>query len=138
MELRLMTRQDKAFAMGMDAHMDEAAFQNRVLTKSGYVLWEGEQPVGLMHHCVLWDNLPFLNLLYVPENQRGKGFGTQAMAHWERKMKDQGYKMVLLSTQADESAQHFYRKLGYVDCGGLVFQNTPFDQPTELFFRKVL
>lgn len=138
MELRLMTRQDKAFAMGMDAHMDEAAFQNRVLTKSGYVLWEGEQPVGLMHHCVLWDNLPFLNLLYVPENQRGKGFGTQAMAHWEREMKDQGYKMVLLSTQADESAQHFYRKLGYVDCGGLVFQNTPFDQPTELFFRKVL
>lgn len=138
MELRLMTRQDKAFAMGMDAHMDEAAFQNRVLTKSGYVLWEGEQPVGLMHHCVLWDNLPFLNLLYVLENQRGKGFGTQAMAHWEREMKDQGYKMVLLSTQADESAQHFYRKLGYVDCGGLVFQNTPFDQPTELFFRKVL
>ena len=138
MELRLMTRQDKALAMGMDAHMDETAFQNRVLTKSGYVLWEGEQPVGLMHHCVLWDNLPFLNLLYVLENQRGKGFGTQAMAHWEREMKDQGYKMVLLSTQADESAQHFYRKLGYVDCGSLVFQNTPFDQPAELFFRKVL
>lgn len=138
MELRLMTRQDKALAMGMDAHMDESDFQNRVLTKSGYVLWEGEQPVGLMHHCVLWDNLPFLNLLYVLENQRGKGFGTQAMAHWEREMKDQGYKMVLLSTQADESAQHFYRKLGYVDCGSLVFQNTPFDQPAELFFRKVL
>ena len=133
-----MTRQDKALAMGMDAQMDESAFQNRVLTKSGYVLWEGEQPVGLMHHCVLWDNLPFLNLLYVLENQRGKGFGTQAMAHWEREMKDQGYKMVLLSTQADESAQHFYRKLGYVDCGSLVFQNTPFDQPAELFFRKVL
>ena len=32
----------------------------------------------------------------------------------------------------------FFRKLGYIDCGGLVFQNTPFDQPMELFFRKVL
>ena len=53
-------------------------------------------------------------------------------------MKERGYKMVLLSTQADETAQHFYRKLGYVDCGALIFQNTPFDQPTELFFRKVL
>lgn len=138
MELRFMTPQDEAFVMRIDTHVNEAAFQNRVLTRSGFVLWEGEQPVGLMHHCILWDNLPFLNLLYVLENQRGRGFGTQAMADWEREMKKRGYKMVLISTQADESAQHFYRKLGYVDCGGLIFHNTPFDQPTELFFRKVL
>lgn len=138
MELRLMTWLDRAFVMGIDAHGDEDSFRNRVLTQSGYVLWEGERPVGLMHHCVLWDNLPFLNLLYVVEEYRGHGFGTQAMAAWEQEMKKQGYKMVLLSTQADETAQHFYRKLGYVDCGCLIFQNTPFDQPTELFFRKVL
>lgn len=138
MELRFMTPQDEAFVMRIDTHVNEAAFQNRVLTRSGFVLWEREQPVGLMHHCILWDNLPFLNLLYVLENQRGRGFGTQAMADWEREMKNRGYKMVLISTQADESAQHFYRKLGYVDCGGLIFHNTPFDQPTELFFRKVL
>ena len=53
-------------------------------------------------------------------------------------MKQQGYKMTLISTQADEEAQHLYRKLGYIDCGGLVFNHTPFDQPMELFFRKVL
>ena len=70
--------------------------------------------------------------------RRGKGFGRQAMAAWEEEMKTRGYEMVLLSTQADESAQHFYRKLGYLDCGCLVFQNTPLDQPMELFFRKVL
>ncbi|MDY4754062.1 MAG: GNAT family N-acetyltransferase [Candidatus Faecousia sp.] len=138
MELREMTQQDKAFVMGIDSHMDEAAFQNRLLTKSGFVLWEAGQPVGWMHHCVLWDNLPFLNLLYVLEDWRGKGFGRQTMAAWEAEMKNRGYKMVLISTQSDESAQHFYRKQGYVDCGCLVFQNTPFDQPTELFFRKVL
>ena len=53
-------------------------------------------------------------------------------------MKQQGYKMTLISTQADEEAQHLYRKLGYIDCGGLVFNHTPFDQSMELFFRKVL
>ena len=47
-------------------------------------------------------------------------------------------KMTLISTQVDESAQHLYRKLGYMDCGGLVFRDTPFDQPMEMFFRKVL
>lgn len=57
---------------------------------------------------------------------------------WENDMRQQGYKMTLISTQADEEAQHLYRKLGYIDCGGLVFNHTPFDQPMELFFRKVL
>ena len=138
MELKLMTMEDKAFVMSIERHVDETAFQNRVLTQSGFVLWEGERPVGLMHHCLLWDKLPFLNLLYVLEGERRRGYGKQAMAAWEREMKTRGCQMVLLSTQADETAQHFYRKLGYVDCGGLLFQNTPFDQPMEVFFRKVL
>lgn len=38
----------------------------------------------------------------------------------------------------DESAQSFYRKLGYVDCGGLVFNGTPFEQPMEMFMRKII
>lgn len=138
MDLKPMTPQDSGFVLRVDTHASEDSFQNRVLTQSGYVLWEGAQPVGLMHHCVLWDKLPFLNLMYVVEEYRGRGFGTRALAQWEEEMKKRGYQMVLLSTQADESAQHFYRKQGYADCGGLIFQNTPFDQPTELFFRKVL
>lgn len=38
----------------------------------------------------------------------------------------------------DESAQSFYRKFGYVDCGGLVFNGTPFEQPMEMFMRKII
>ena len=53
-------------------------------------------------------------------------------------MKQQEYKMILISTQVDETAQCFYRKLGYVDCGGVVLNNTPFEQPMEMFMRKVL
>lgn len=91
-----------------------------------------------MSHCILWDNIPFLNFLFIEEEYRGKGFGKQAVALWEQEMKKQGYQMVLISTQADEQAQHLYRKLGYIDCGGLFFHNPPFNQPAELFFRKVL
>ena len=35
------------------------------------------------------------------------------MEYWEKDMKSQGYGMLLTSTQVDEDAQHFYRKLGY-------------------------
>ena len=77
-------------------------------------------------------------LLFIKEEYRGKGFAKQAITSWENEMKNQGYKMTLVSTQVDEGAQHLYRKLGYIDCGGLVLNNTPFDQPMEMFFRKVL
>ena len=60
------------------------------------------------------------------------------MEHWERDMKKQGYGMLLTSTQADEQAQHFYRKLGYKDCGGVVFDVPGYEQPTELFLVKAI
>ncbi len=55
---------------------------------------------------------------------------------WEKDMKEQGYGMLLTSSQADETAQHFYRKLGYQDCGGLMITIPAYAQPMELFFAK--
>lgn len=138
MEIKVFTDCDKEFVMDIDKHVDDIGYANRAYTKSGYVIWEGNQRIGIMEHCILWGNMPFLNLLFINEGSRGKGFAKQAMAGWENEMRRQGYKLVLASTQADEGTQHLYRKLGYIDCGGLVFQGTPFDQPMELFFRKVL
>lgn len=138
MEIKYVTESDKAFVMSIDKHVNDVSYKNRVYTKTGYVLWEGNQRVGIMVHCILWDNLPFINFLFVKEEYRGKGYAKKATMDWENEMKSQGYKMALISTQVDESAQHLYRKLGYVDCGGLLFDNTPFDQPMEMFMRKVL
>lgn len=133
-----MMDDDKEFVMSIDKHVNEKGYKNRVYTQSGYVLWEQNQRIGIMVYCVLWDNLPFMNFLYINEAYRGKGYAKQAINDWENDMKKQGYKMTLISTQVDEGAQHLYRKLGYIDCGGLLFDNTPFDQPMEMFLRKVL
>lgn len=138
MEIRYVTDDDKEFVMSIDKHVSERGYENRVYTKSGYVLWEGNQRVGIMAHCILWDNLPFMNFLFVNAKHRGKGYAKEAISDWENEMRKQGYKMTLISTQVDEGAQHLYRKLGYVDCGGLLFDNTLFDQPMEMFLRKVL
>lgn len=138
MEIKVVTENDKEFVMGIDKHIDDTGYNNRVYTKSGYVIWEGKQRIGIMAHCLLWDQIPFMNLLFIKEEYRRKGFGQQAVISWEKEMKNQGYKMTLISTQVDEGAQHLYRKLGYIDCGGLVLDHTPFDQPMEMFFRKVL
>jgi len=137
-EIKVVTDEDKEFVMSMDHHVNDISYANRVYTRTGYVIWEGNQRIGIMTHCILWDHLPFMNVIIIKEEYRNQGFAKQAIISWENEMKRQGYKMTLISTQADEGAQHLYRKLGYDDCGGLVFHNTPFDQPMELFFRKVL
>ena len=60
------------------------------------------------------------------------------MLFWENEMRKLGYKMVMTSTQVDEQAQHFYRKLGYVDRGSICLDNTPLAQPQEMLMLKVL
>lgn len=138
MEIKVVTENDKEFVMNIDKHINDVSYANQVYTKSGYVIWERNQRIGIITHCILWDTIPFINFLFVKEEYRRKGFATQAIIRWENEMKNQGYKMTLISTQVDEGAQHLYRKLGYIDCGGLVFNHTPLDQPMEMFFRKVL
>jgi ribosomal protein S18 acetylase RimI-like enzyme len=49
-------------------------------------------------------------------------------------MKQKGYKNVLTSTQSNEDAQHFYRKMGYIEIGGFKY----YDNPYEIIFQKIL
>lgn len=53
-------------------------------------------------------------------------------------MKRRGYGIAMVSTQVDEQAQHFYRKLGYKDCGCLVLDIPGYEQPMEMFMVKAL
>ena len=46
--------------------------------------------------------------------------------------------MLLTSTQTDETAQHFYRKIGYKDCGALIMTIPGYEQPMEMFLAKAV
>ncbi len=60
------------------------------------------------------------------------------MTHWEGEMRLLGYQYTMTSTQADETAQFFYRKLGYTDAGCLILNLPSLSQPTEIIFIKEL
>ena len=55
-----------------------------------------------------------------------------------KEMKAKGYGLVMTSTQEDEEAQHFYRAIGYTDCGALDLPFPGDEQPTELIMGKAL
>lgn len=137
-EIRYVQRSDKDFWFRLDRHLPEGEFENKVRDKRGYVLWEGGRPIGLLRYNLFWDNTPFCTMLFIDWDSQGKGYGRELVRHWEDDMKAQGYDMLLTSTQADENAQHFYRKLGYQDCGGFVINIPGHEQPLELFLIKRL
>ena len=135
-EIRYVHLDDKEFWFSLDKHLSEQEFNNKVRDNRGYVLLDDNKPVGLLRYNLFWDNTPFCNLIYINNECQGKGFGQLLIEYWENDMKSQGYGMLLTSTQVDESAQHFYRKLGYKDCGGFVIDIKGYEQPMELFLVK--
>ena len=135
-EIRYVREEDKAFWYQLDRHLPDGEFSRKVRDRQGYILLVDGLPAGLLRYNLFWDNTPFCTLLFIQKDHQKKGLGSRLMAHWERDMKAQGYGMLLTSTQVDEEAQHFYRKLGYRDCGGFVIDLPPFAQPMELFLLK--
>ncbi|MCH5185668.1 MAG: GNAT family N-acetyltransferase [Oscillospiraceae bacterium] len=132
MNIRYVQNKDKEFWYSLDKHLPEDEFINKVRDKRGYVLTLGDTPIGILRYNLFWDNTPFCTMLFTEREHQGKGFGKKLMEFWENDMKSRGYKILLVSTQADESAQHFYRKIGYKDCGGFVIDT----QPMEIFLIK--
>lgn len=138
LEIRYVQAGDKDFWYSLDKHLPEQEFENKVRDKMGYILLLDENPIGLLRYNLFWDNTPFCTLLFIEWDHQKAGYGKMLMEHWEADMKSKGYGMLLTSTQVDEEAQHFYRKLGYKDCGGFVIDIPKHEQPMELFLVKAI
>lgn len=138
LEIKYVEDSDKEFWYSLDKHLPEVEFSKKVRDKQGYVLFNDGIAVGVLRYNLFWDNTPFCTMLFVDWSQQKNGYGRALMQFWEEDMKKQGYGMVMTSTQVDEEAQHFYRKLGYKDCGGFTVDIPGFEQPMEMFMSKGL
>ncbi len=136
--IRYVEINDKKEWYDLDRHLPENVFDEKVRTKRGYVLVEDEKIIGILRYNLFWDNTPFCTMLFIEDSYRSKGYGRQMMEHWEQDMKAQGYGMLMTSTQVDEDAQHFYRKLGYKDAGGFIVDVLGFEQPMEMIMIKAV
>lgn len=135
-KIRYVKLEDREFWYSLDKHLPEQEFIDKVNNKRGYVLLDDNKMIGLLRYNLFWDNTPFCTLLFINCNYHRKGYGKKLMEYWENDMKAQGYGMLLTSTRVDEKAQHFYRKLGYKDCGGFIIDIPYYEQPMEIFFIK--
>jgi len=117
-----------------DEHISEMSLKNKINNNEVYVIEINGKIVGWLRYNLFWDNIPFMNMVYILDEHQKMGIGKSLVQYWENEMKKNGYDNILTSTQSNEEAQHFYRKLGYKEIGGFKYFNDPY----EIIFQKVL
>ena len=134
MTIRTAILSDLEALAAHDHHISRAELEHLISLGRVTVLDIDGELAGWLRWNLFWDNTPFLNLLFLLESHRGKGYGRELMAHWEARMAGLGYNQVMTSTASDDYAQHFYVRLGYTALGGF----TPFGESYELILGKEL
>ena len=123
MVVRKACPQDLPFLRAHDSHIPE-----RNTDPERILIAEADgSAAGWLRYSFFWDSIPFMDMLFILEEHRGRGYGRDLVLHWERRMGELGYSRVLTSTSSAEYAQHFYHHLGYRTIGGFLLSPEPFE-----------
>ncbi len=133
-EIKYATMAEKDLLLSKDSYIKENVWTDTINNRREIIMLVDGNFAGWLRWNLFWDEIPFMTMLYFLEEYRGKGYGTQMVKFWEREMIKLGYDKVMTSSQANECAQHFYRKLGYQDAGSFF----PFCKALEIIFTKEL
>lgn len=95
-KIQYATEKDLAFWHQLDKHISEKELILKIANHRCYILMEKSTPIGVMRYNLFWDSIPFLTLIYIADSCRGKGYGMQAMLHWETEMISSGFKCAMM------------------------------------------
>ncbi len=128
MRIYKATQNDAKYIADRDVHLLAELVERKIENEEIYIICnESNQSIGWMRYGYFWDNTPFMNLIWVDEAYRAKGYGKQVLHVWEEEMKSKGFKLVMTSTLSNEDAQHFFRRMGYKDSGCLLLDHEPLE-----------
>ncbi len=134
MRIAFAEPEDLDYLVQEDQHVPRGVIEQKIERREILMLHHDGQRTGHLRWGYFWDEIPFMNLLWVQEELRGRGFGTRLVAFWEDEMREAGYEVAMTSTMSNERAQHLYRRLGYEDCGCLLMTG----EPLEIILSKKL
>ncbi len=133
-KIRFASGQDNNYLVHNDRHIKLEVVEKKIEDAEIIVVLNNERNIGWLRFNYFWDEIPFMNMLWIEEDYRRKGIGTRLVNFWEIEMQQRDKSQVMTSTSSDETTQHFYRKLQYQDCGSLSLLG----EVLEFFFLKSL
>ena len=132
MTFRYADMLDFAVISQHDRHVAADVLRDKISRREVLVAYDGAAFAGWLRYNLFWDNTPFMNILFLPPEYQRKGVGKAFVRFWEDEMKALGHQLLLTSTQQNESAQHFYVKLGYQAIGSFLLPG----DTLEILFAK--
>lgn len=127
MNIRFAQIEDLEIISLYDKHISINELSNLIKLNRALIIEENHYFCGWMRYSLFWDNTPFMNMLYLLEDKRGKGYGKKLVMFWEEEMRKLDYEVVMTSTASNEYSQHFYLKLGYKTVGGFMPEGDPYE-----------
>ncbi|GBG08237.1 putative GNAT family N-acetyltransferase [Paenibacillus agaridevorans] len=109
----------------------EAENQEIILAK------DDEDLIGYLRLEYLWSKYPYIGLIMVHPDYRGKGLGKRLLKYVEEHLKSKGLKTIYSSSQVNEAdPQEWHRKMGFKECG--IINGINEGKIGEVFFVKEL
>ena len=112
----------------------ESFFKEGIAGGRVLIAREGDRAVGYLIYQVLWGNTPFLALVRVLPKYRGKGLGRQLLSVCEEKLKKDGFRALVSSSEKmNEEGNMFHTKIGFKNIG-----TVEMIYGEEVFYKKEL
>ena len=91
MDIRLADAQDFALLAKYDQYISPEELRRKLDRSEVMIAMDNGIFAGWMRWNFFWDEIPFLNMLYLLEPYRGKGHGRAMMDAWENRMRAEGH-----------------------------------------------
>ena len=118
-------------------YIDPEKIRTKMQSHEIILAFDGKKPVGIIKFSYFWATRPYMDLIWVSEDYRGMGIGTQLLAYLEHYLVGEGYTYLYTSSEEDElTPQTWHQRHGFQKCGVLSAINLPHDTTSEVFFYK--
>lgn len=125
--IRCAELEDLPQLFSLDWLSDSEKIERKIASREIFVGTDGGRITGILRYSWFWDQLPFINLLWIEEDSRREGRGLALVEFLIEETEGRNSGKVLTSTQSNEEAQNFWRRIGFEDAGGFVLKGQPFE-----------
>lgn len=140
--IRFAEPSDFKIVRQLDPHskyIDPKKIEQKLAVNEIIIALDGTDPIGLIKFSYFWATRPYMDLIWIKEQYRSKGFGKQLLSFFENYLVQEGHLYLMTSSEKDELApQKWHKSQGFIPCGELTSLNLPMDDIPEIFFYKKL
>lgn len=134
---RLAGESDIPALRALDGWPSDATWGRVIANHEALVLEEDGAIVGLARYSVLWTTVPFLGLIFLAPEHRGRGLSRLLLGALCDHLRAQGYVALLSSSQTDEPGpQAWHLHMGFTANG--IIENIADEGVGELVHRLML